>query len=123
MMLGRTSATRIWVAAAAVDMRKGFNGLAALVESSGLDLYSGHLFVFLSRRRNRVKVLMWERGGLALYYKRLEKGRFSRLVVEPGQQMLTLQPVELAMLLDGVQLDGVTRTRMWEPPKSSSSSR
>jgi transposase len=119
MMLSRTRATRVWVATASVDMRKGFDGLAALVEASGLDLYSGHLFVFLSRRRDRVKVLVWERGGLGLYYKRLEKGRFSRLEVQPGERMLNIEPVELAMLLDGVDLGAVRRTRMWEPPKSS----
>jgi transposase len=116
MMLGRTLATRVWVAVAPIDMRKGFHGLAAAVESSGLDLYSGHLFVFLGRRRDRVKILTWERGGLAMYYKRLEKGQFSRLPAEAGQGMVTLQPVELAMLLDGVQLDAVRRTTLWEPP-------
>jgi transposase len=67
MMLGRTLATRVWVAVAPIDMRKGFHGLVAAVESSGLDLYSGHPFVFLGRRRDRVKILTWERGGLAMY--------------------------------------------------------
>ena len=118
MILGRTAATRVWVATFAVDMRKGFYGLAALVEASGLDLYSGHLFVFLSRRRDRVKVLMWERGGLALYQKRLEKGQFCQVAVRSDQRMLTLQPDELAMLLDGVDLNAVRRTRLWEPNRS-----
>ena len=55
-------------------MRKGFDGLSALVRAQELDLFSGDLFVFISRRADRIKILMWDRGGLVLWYKRLEKG-------------------------------------------------
>lgn len=62
---------------APIDLRRGHDGLAALVRSQwGDELYAGHLFVFLGRRFDRCKILFWDRGGLVLYYKRLEKGRF-----------------------------------------------
>lgn len=114
-MLTSTGTNRVWVATSPVDMRRGFDGLAALVEQSGMSLYGGDLYVFLSRRRDRAKVLWWDRGGLALYYKRLEKGRFVPPPAVPGQSHQVLDRVQLAMLLDGVDLRQVRRLRAWEP--------
>jgi transposase len=68
-MLSLPSSVRIFFFDAPTDMRKGFDGLAAMVKASGLELFSGHLFVFLSRRADRVKVLTWQRGGFVLWYK------------------------------------------------------
>ena len=62
-----------------VDMRKGFDGLSALVRAHDLDLFSGELFVFISKRGDCMKILTWERGGLALWYKRFERGTFKRV--------------------------------------------
>src|SRR5258708_39193738 len=77
-MLSLSPATRIFVALEAVDMRKGFNGLYAWVQAVlGEEPTSGHWFVFLNRRRNRLKILLWDGSGLWLCSKRLEKGTFS----------------------------------------------
>jgi transposase len=68
---------RIHLATAPVDLRKGFEGLSAIVRGQWrMDLFAGHLFVFVGRRRDRCKVLFWDRGGLVVYYNRLEQGRF-----------------------------------------------
>lgn len=115
-MLGLPTAVRIYLATSSTDMRKGFDGLAALVEAQGLDLYSGHLFAFLSARRDRVKILTWDRGGFVLYYKRLEKGQFRRPVVDTLTGHVRLDAAELTMLLDGVDLARVRRVQAWQPP-------
>jgi len=120
LMLALPTSVRIYLATAHTDMRKGFDGLAALVEAQGLDLYSGHLFVFLSRRRNRVKILTWDRGGFVLYYKRLEQSRFQRPVVDAKTGHIGLDAAELTMLLDGVDLARVQRSRVWNPPNQAS---
>jgi len=113
-MLSLPTAVEIYLAAEPVDMRRGFDSLSALVTARGLDVFSGHLFVFVSRRRDRVKVLAWDRGGFVLYYKRLERGRF-RLPVLVGDTV-RLDAGQLAMLVDGVDLAHVRRNRPWRPP-------
>ncbi len=118
-MLGLPRAVRIYLAEEPADMRKGFDGLARLVEEQGLDLYSGHLFVFISNRGDRVKVLTWDRGGFVMYYKRLERGRFRRPKRSPDGRHVVLDPGQLAMLLDGVDLKRVRRARVWEPQREA----
>jgi len=98
----------------ATDMRKGFDGLGALVSAAGEDLYSGHLYVFLSRRRDRAKVLAFERGGFVLWYKRLEQGRFKPLPPSAAGQV-QLDATQLAMLLDGIDIRRVKAPRHWQP--------
>ncbi len=117
-MLTVGGATRIFLAAEPVDMRKGHDGLANLVLGSGADLYSGHLFVFLSRGATRIKILTWERGGLALYYKRLSKGRFRWPERRVGERTIALDSTQLAMLLDGIDIRGVRRSKAWHPPSA-----
>jgi transposase len=76
-MITDLSDVQVWVATTPVDMRKSFDALAEVVRSFlGHDPQSGHLFVFRNRRRQLVKVLWWDREGLAIYYKRLERGEF-----------------------------------------------
>lgn len=88
---------RVWVATQPVDMRKGFDGLAEVVRAFlGHDPLSGHLFVFRNRSAQRVKVLWYDRDGLAIYYKRLERGTFrfpageEKAVAIDGDQLLRL---------------------------------
>ncbi len=95
-------------------MRKGFNGLHALVtERLGEDPRAGSLFVFSNRRRSRLKILYWDGSGLWILSKRLERGTFSwPKSVEPEATKLKLSPEALAMLTDGVDLRGAT-LRPW----------
>jgi transposase len=82
----------------------------------GQDVFSGHLFVFVSRKGNRVKILTWDHGGFVLYYKRLEQGRFRLPHLPPEQRSLRLESSQLAMLLDGIDYSRVRRPRRWAPP-------
>ena len=76
-MFGLSAAVRVYLANEPADMRKSFDGLSALVAGAlELDPLSGHLFVFLNRRRDRIKILYWDRDGLAVWAKRLERGTF-----------------------------------------------
>lgn len=118
-MLTIPSSVRIYLAVDSVDMRCGHDGLAAIVRSQwDVDLFSGNLFVFLGRRRDRCKVLYWDRGGFVLYYKRLERGRFRAPQVRADGRTVQLDATALAMLLDGIDVGRVVRPRPWEPPGS-----
>jgi transposase len=115
-LLALPPSVRVYVASEPVDMRRGHDGLFALVRSWGLDPFSGDLFGFVGKRRDRVKVLVWHRGGFVLLYKRLEKGRFRIPVVQAGQNRAVLDATELMMLLDGIDLARVNRPVLWHPP-------
>jgi transposase len=98
-------------------MRKSIDGLMALVRCAwGEDVYSGHLFAFVSRRGDRVKILTFSRGGFVLYYKRLERGRFRLPPVDASAQSIALDATQLAMLLDGIDVAEVKRQPAWTPP-------
>jgi transposase len=116
-MLSWPPTVRIFLCSEPTDMRKGFDSLAHLVESSlTLDPMSGHLFVFRSRRGDRIKVLYWDRDGLALWYKRLEKGcfRFPAATTTDGSKGVEVKAADLMMILDGVDLGSVRRQRRYE---------
>jgi transposase len=98
-----------------VDGRRGFDGLSMLVRAAGEDPFSGHLFVFVSRRRLQARVLTWQSGGLALLTKRLDRGVF-RLPPASAGERVALDGVGLAMLLDGIDVSAVRRPRSWAPP-------
>ncbi len=122
-MLTLPSAVRIVLATEPVDMRKSIDGLMAVVRSCfGEDVYSGHLFVFVSRRGDRVKILTFSRGGFILYYKRLEQGRFRLPPVQAQAQSVKLDATQLAMLLDGINVAEVKRPAAWEPPSRAATS-
>lgn len=97
---------QVWVATAPVDMRKSFDGLAEVVRAFlGHDPLSGNLFVFRNRSGHRVKVLWWDRNGLALYYKRMEKGTFSMPApLSAGDNAVAISAADLAKLLAGCTL-------------------
>jgi transposase len=110
----------IYLAVGQVDMRRGHDGLAAIVRAQWkVDLYAGHLFVFVGRRADRCKILFWDRGGFVVYYKRLERGRFRLPAVSTDAKTVTLDATELAMLLDGIDVVGVKRPRKWVPPPAA----
>jgi transposase len=102
-VLSFSSALRIFLATEPADMRKGFDGLSQLVrERIAQDPLSGHLYVFRNRRRDRIKILYWDRDGLALWYKRLEKGTFRFPEAKDGRVEVT--PAEIAAILEGIDL-------------------
>ena len=113
-MLSFSGSLKVFVALEACDLRKGFNGLHALVtERMGQDPRAGALFVFSNRRHTRLKILCWDGSGLWILTKRLEKGTFSwPKTVEPQKTTLRLTPEALAMLTDGVDLRGA-KMRPW----------
>lgn len=120
-MLNFPSRVRIFVAAEPQDLRKGFDGLAAATRQViREDPLSGHLFVYLNRRRNKVKLLIWEPGGYWLLYRRLERGRFT-LPQEPapGRRHIVLESAELALMIEGLDLRGAKRRARWEPKKTA----
>jgi len=98
------SAVRIFLCTRPTDLRKSFDGLTGLVqECFAEDLLTGHLFLFLNRRRDRIKILYFDRDGLAIWYKRLEAGSFQLPQAGPADGV-ELQPAQLAMLLSGIDL-------------------
>jgi len=108
-MLSLSPATRIFLALAPIDGRKGFNGLSALIQGTlGQEPTSGFLFVFINKARNRLKVLFWDGSGLILCTKRLERGTFAAPVGEGTSQCL--RPEELTLLLHGIES---TSRRRW----------
>jgi transposase len=112
-MFGWGPATKIYLAAGATDMRKGFEGLYGLVRDRlALEPLSGHVFLFSNAQRNRLKLLFWDGSGLWVCAKRLEKGRFGWPAAEGGQSKIVLSHEELALLLGGIDLAG-SRRRAW----------
>jgi transposase len=102
--------TRVWLAAAPVDMRCGFDRLAQLARTvTGQDPFHAHLFLFRSRRGDRLKGLQWDRDGYVLWYKRLETGVFKLPPVKSGMASIELRLSEFAMLLDGIDMSRVRR--------------
>jgi transposase len=106
---------RIWLAAEATDMRCGFDWLAERVKAAvGESPVSGHLFVFRSRRGDRLKILTWDRDGYVLWYKRLESGVFKLPRVDAGARSVELRASELAMVLDGIDMSKLKRVPRYE---------
>lgn len=112
-MFGIGPATRVYLAAGATDMRKGFEGLYGLVRDRlSCDPLSGHVFLFSNAQRNRLKLLFWDGSGLWVCAKRLEKGRFRWPEATDKETKLMFSHEELALLLGGIDLKQ-TRRRAW----------
>ncbi len=110
-MIGLPAGTRVWIAAGHTDMRKGFDGLAALVQTALADNpFCGHVFVFRGRRGDICKVLWFDGQGLMLLAKRLERGRFVWPQAHEGRIALT--PTQLSMLLEGIDWHMPVRTHV-----------
>jgi transposase len=109
------ASVRIYIAAEPIDLRRGFDGLAAATrEVIRENPLNGHLFVFLNRRKNRVKVLMWDRTGYLLLYKRLERGTFFLPTVpKPGARHVEVDAGELGLMMEGVDLKDARRRERW----------
>jgi len=117
-MLTLPASVRVYLAPKPIDLRRGHDGLVALVRVVWkLNPYDGHLFVFFGRRLDRVKILAWDRNGFVLYYKRLSQGRFRMPNVDATASHVELDATTLAMLLDGIDVKHVQRPRTWAPPR------
>lgn len=104
-MLSFPSSQRIFAATAPIDFRKAHDGLHAAVKHGfAHDPLDGSVFVFFNRRRDRVKLLVWDHNGFWLFYKRLEKGTFRALSATRGAKV-EMSRAELAMILEGIDLD------------------
>jgi transposase len=116
--LDRSTSTRIWLATQPADMRCGFDRLAELARVvTNQNPMDGHLFLFRSRGGDRLKMLLWERDGFVLWYKRLEEGVFKLPRIEPEQKSVELRASELAMMLDGIDLKSVKRVKRYQRKK------
>jgi len=119
--MDRSQGARIWMASEATDMRCGFDRLAERVNAVvGENPQSGHLFVFRSRRGDRLKILVWDRDGFVLWYKRLEAGVFKMPRVENVARAVELRASELAMILDGIDVSKLKRVARYERAVGSS---
>jgi transposase len=111
-MIGLPAETRVWLASGPTDMRRGFDGLALVVqETLKRDPHCGHLFVFRGKRGHLLKILFWDGQGLVLYAKRLERGRFVWPQAKDG--VVSLTPAQLSMLTEGI--DWRMPARTWQP--------
>jgi len=117
-MLSLPPSVRIYLCTKPIDCRRSFDGLCALVvEQLQLDPLSGHLFVFRNRSGQRLKILYWDRDGLAVWYKRLEQGTFKLPTsASSGSQGAEITPAALAMLLEGIDIDTCKRHQRYCRP-------
>jgi transposase len=104
-MIHLPASVRVYLATSPCDMRRSFDGLHALVNAVlQLDVFAGHLFVFANRRRDRVKILYWDRDGFAVWSKRLEKGTYAMPFSESDEVRREITAQELGALLSGIDL-------------------
>lgn len=121
-MLSLPPSVRLFVATRVVDGRKGPDSLMTLVRDVlGEDIFGGHLFIFFTRRRDRVRIIYWDRNGIAMWTKRLERGRFRfQQANDEGIEVRNIEGAELALLLEGIDLAGARRRPRWEPTRRAS---
>lgn len=113
-MIMLPSVVRIFLCTRPTDMRKGFDGLTGLVqECFAQDPLTGHLFLFVNRRRDRIKILYFDRDGLAIWYKRLEAGSFE-IPATAARDGIELQPAQLAMILAGIDLKSARQRKRFQ---------
>ncbi len=113
-MLSILADTKIFLSVAPTDMRKGFDGLQGLVLNVlEQDPLSGQLFLFINRRRDKLKILYWDGDGLAIWYRRLEQGTFQVPSPQKDQKAIEMRSDELTMLLRGIDLQNVRRRKRY----------
>ena len=113
-MIHLPASVRVYLCLTACDMRKSFDGLHALVrEHLELDPFAGHLFVFTSRRRDRIKILYWDRDGFAVWSKRLEEGTYAVPWGEAAERRREITAQELGALLSGIDLTQASRRKRY----------
>jgi len=117
-MLALNSALRYFLYRYDTDMRKGFDGLSGVVRQGlNKDPLSGDVFIFLNRRRNQIKLLLWERDGFSVYHKRLEGGTYE-LPLRDGDDSIDIRSDELMLILQGISLKSVRRRTRFDQSKN-----
>ena len=107
-MIGLTQQHRYYLHTAATDLRKGFDGLSGLVGSvMGCNPVDGSVYIFINRKRDRMKMLVWERTGFMLYYKRLERGTFELPKSKGTGSKLQLRWETLVLMIQGISLQKI----------------
>jgi len=123
-MLNLSGPTPIYLYAGVCDMRKSFDGLLGLIAQAKIaemeQALSGAWFVFRNRLGDKLKIMYFDRDGLAIWYKRLEKGRFQWPAMARGQQSVTIDASELRLILEGIDLDSVRRRKRYTRPTATS---
>jgi transposase len=115
MILSFSNRYRYFVYAAGCDMRKGYDGLSGLVRNEfNKDPLLGDVFIFLSRTRNKIKLLHWQGDGFSIYAKRLEKGTFEIPKVNASQNAMEISPQQLQFILEGIVLSSVKKRKRYE---------
>jgi transposase len=124
-VLSLPPSVRVFVATQPIDGRKGADSLVAMVRSVFLhDPLTGHLYVFFSKRTDRVRLVYWDRDGFAMWAKRLEKGKYHARFSEDGQlSVSTIEAAELSLILGGIDLAGARRRPRWEPRRATKQGR
>jgi transposase len=116
-MMHLPASVRVYLCASACDMRRSFDGLHAMVtQSMELDAFAGHLFVFANRRRDRIKILYWDRDGFAVWAKRLEEGTYAMPFdagVIGGEKRREITAAELGAILSGIDLSQAKRRKRY----------
>lgn len=111
-MLALSDSRRYYLYSGDTNMRGSFDSLSGIVRGElHQDPLSGDIFIFLNRRRNQVKLLLWEKDGFSIYYKRLEKGTYELPLIDPGSASVKLQCHQLLLILEGIWLGSVRRRK------------
>jgi len=120
-VLSLPPSVRLFVATQAIDGRKGADSLMVIVRDVfGQDPLSGHLFVFFSKRRDRVRIVYWDRNGIAMWTKRLERGRFRPTFSTDGKLVThAIEAAELALIMEGIDLTDARRRPRWQPGRAA----
>lgn len=119
-MIHLPASVRVYLCTVPCDMRRSFDGLHALVTNVlELDAFAGHLFVFANRRRDRLKILYWDRDGFAVWAKRLEQGTYAMPFAESGERRREITAQELAALLSGIDLSQAAQRKRYRRPASA----
>jgi transposase len=113
-MLSTPANVSVYLCTKATDMRKGFDGLHSLVlQVFERDPVDGHLFLFVNRRRDRMKMLWWDRDGMALFYKRLEAGTYQLPTAPDNCEGMKIDDTDLAMMLNGIDIQSAKRRKRY----------
>jgi transposase len=121
-MLSVASTARVYLYMQAVDMRRSYDGLHAIVQSKFTrDIRQGDYSMFINRRRDRIKIIWWDKDGLAIFMKRLESGIIQRPIVDSNSKSLIIDHAELSMLLTGIDVSNIKRRKRFDAPPETPS--